>query len=339
MGCSSSSGEGARADRTWTEWLGGPALAVLGGCSGPQSALDAAGRDAERVAELWWWMLGGAAVVWAIVLGAAVYAVRGGPHGERRVRWLVIGGGTVLPTVVLTVLLAHGLSLMPAMLDDGPEGGVRITVTGEQWWWRVRYETLDGRSFELANELVLPVGRRTRLHVRSADVIHALWVPSLGGKIDMIPGRTNVHALEPTRTGVFRGVCAEYCGLSHARMAFYAVVVDDAAYDAWLDAQAAPAHTPDEPLARRGAALFLESGCGACHTVRGTEADGALGPDLTHVGGRRSIGAAVLDGGAASLRRWIAHPAALKPGARMPPYWMLPDDDLAALAAYLEGLR
>src|SRR5690606_16989244 len=143
-----------------------------------------------------------------------------------------------------------------------------------------------GAPVESANELRLPVGQRVELQLTSPDVIHSFWVPALAGKMDMIPGRTNRLVLEPSRTGRFRGVCAEYCGASHTFMAFTVEVREPAAFEAWLTQQAAPAHTTEED---EGAALFLKNGCGACHTVRGTPAAGRVGPDLTHFASRPTL--------------------------------------------------
>jgi cytochrome c oxidase subunit II len=210
-------------------------------CDGPQSALVPAGRDAESIAQLFWWMAGGAIVVWLFVMALAVYAIFSRrAHDPRRVQMLVIGGGALVPFIILSGLLVSGLQMMPALLDDGPDDALRIHVTGHQWWWRVTYEMPDGSRFDLANEIRIAPGRRTPLLLESADVIHSLWVPSLAGKVDLIPGRVNRMAIEPTRTGVFRGVCAEYCGTSHARMLIVVVVVPPAELDAWLEAQKAP---------------------------------------------------------------------------------------------------
>lgn len=319
----------------------GTLLLLLASCDGPQSALSPAGRDAERIAELFWWMTGGAVVIWGVVLGVAVYAVvwKQHAHSDRVAKLLILGGGVVFPTVTLCALLLYGLSMMPPLLDLGPPGGMRVEVAGERWWWRVRYVLEDGRSVELANEIALPIGERVPFALTSPDVIHSFWVPSLGGKMDMVPGRVTHLALEPTQVGIYRGACAEYCGSSHARMNFYARVLPQEAFEAWLAHQMEPARPPRGALEARGAALFLANGCGACHTVRGTDADGTVGPDLTHVGSRYSLGAGILENDVDSFARWIARTEHLKPGVNMPTFHMLEDGDLLAIAAYLEGLE
>lgn len=314
---------------------------LLAGCSGPQSALDPAGRGAERIADLFWWMAAGSVLVWLAVIALALYATRVRPevHSRRRANLLIIGGGTVVPTVVLAGLLTYGLSLMPDLLAPAPEGSLKIEVTGEQWWWRVRYLLPDGEAVELANEIRLPVGEPVEFSLQSPDVIHSFWIPGLGGKMDMIPGRVTRLRLEPTRTGVFRGACAEYCGTSHALMSFAVEILEQEAFARWFAQQAEPAQEPTEPLATQGQTLFLANGCGACHAIRGTAADGVLGPDLTHVGSRLSLGAGILPNEPDAFVRWIAHTEEVKPGVHMPAFGMLPAEDLQALAVYLERLQ
>lgn len=317
------------------------ALVVLTGCDGPLSTLAPAGRAAEQIATLFWWLLGGAVVIWVIVVGLAVYAIRIKPeaHNRRRAGILIIGGGAVLPTLILAAYLTVGLRGLPQLTAVAPEGSLTIHVTGERWWWRVRYEVPGGEDVELANEVRLPVGEPVQFYLETADVIHSFWIPSIGGKIDMVPGRVNRLMLEPTRTGVFMGACAEYCGASHAKMQFYAVVTEREEFDQWLEAQAREAAEPADPLARRGRTQFIANGCGACHAVRGTPARGRIGPDLTHVGSRMSIGAGILLTEPESIRRWIAHTADLKPDVLMPEFGMLPEGDLRAIAAYLSSLQ
>lgn len=325
-----------------TRWgMLGATCVLLMGCHGRQSALAPAGREAAQIAQLFWWMAGGAAIIWTAMIALGIWAVRVRPEwiSERRAAQLIIGGGAVVPTVVLGALLAYGLWILPSQVAPAPEGSLRIAVTGEQWWWRVRYLGPDGGGVDLANEIRLPVGEPVEFVLESSDVIHAFWIPSLAGKRDMIPGRVTRLALTPTRTGVFRGVCAEYCGASHALMSFDVTVLEKAEFSRWLGEQEEPARVPDGPLGIRGQEAFLASGCGACHSVRGTPATGVIGPDLTHVGSRLSIGAGVLGSDEAAFAQWIGEVDALKPGVHMPAFGMLPPEDVRAIAAYLEGLR
>ena len=321
-----------------TCFVSAPALV---GCAGEQSALDPAGRGAERIAELFWWMTGGGTIVFLAVAALTVYAVRAQKSAReaRRAQWFIIGGGVLVPTVVLAGLLVYGLAMLPELLARPPQGSLKIAVTGEQWWWRVRYPLDSGEEIVLANELRLPVGEPVELELDSRDVIHSFWVPALGGKMDMIPGRSTRLVLTPTRTGTFRGVCAEYCGASHALMAFRVVVMEPGEFTQWLDGQHEPAREPTAPLAMEGRGLFHAIGCSACHTIRGTDATGVVGPDLTHVSSRMSLGAGVLPNDPAALARWIAHTDEVKPGVKMPHFGMVPADALLALVAYLESLR
>jgi cytochrome c oxidase subunit 2 len=314
---------------------------AFAGCGGAQSTLAPAGRGAERIASLFWWMTAGSIVIWAGFMALTVYAVYFSrePKGVRGVRRLIVAGGVALPSVVLAGLLTWSLATMPGLLEPAPAGALELHVTGEQWWWRVRYLSPGREPVALANELHFPVNEPVEIRLDSPDVIHSFWIPALGGKTDMIPGRQTRLRLEPTRSGVYRGTCAEYCGASHAFMSFPVVVEEREAFDRWLAAQAAPARSPDTPVAVRGRDVFFESGCGACHAVRGTHAKGVIGPDLTHVGGRRTVGAGRLDNGADALRRFVTHTAQLKPGVLMPAFGMLPRDDLIALATYLESLK
>jgi cytochrome c oxidase subunit 2 len=286
-------------------------------------------------------MTGGAFAVWVLVVWLTWSAMHGrvSRHSERQARFYVIGGGVFFPTIVLAGLLAYGLRMMPELLAPAPLGSVRIFVSGEQWWWRVRYHLPDGDTFELANEIRLPVGEPVEFTLESPDVIHAFWIPSLGGKMDMIPGRSTRLVLHPTREGIFRGQCAEFCGDSHALMAFPVVVMARRAFDDWTQVQARPAAAPMDAKLMRGHDAFLTHGCSACHAVRGTPARGAIGPDLTHVGSRLTLGAGSLSNDPSAFVRWLAETNRVKPGVLMPHYGMLPREEHELLAVYLESLQ
>jgi cytochrome c oxidase subunit II len=328
-------------DRTITRAVAAAALALTA-CAGPQSTLAPAGYAAQRIADLFWAMTIGSVLIWLAVVGLAAHAIyrRRAVQDARSGRRLIVGGGVIFPTIVLALLLGYGLSMLPPLLAAAPAGSLRVSVSGEQFWWRVRYPEHEGGSaFELANELRVPVGAHVELELASTDVIHSFWIPALGGKVDMIPGRTTQLTLLPTRTGVFNGVCAEYCGTSHAFMAFRVVVLERAAFADWRKQQRGPARAPADALAAQGGELFAESGCGACHTVRGTGARGVVGPDLTHFGSRLSLGAGMLPNEPEQLVRWLGRTDRVKPGVLMPHFGMLPEPHLRALAAYLKGLQ
>jgi cytochrome c oxidase subunit 2 len=301
-----------------------------------QSMLEPASNAATLIHELGIWMYAGFGLVLAIVVALTLYGAFSAPRKVAEKRWL-IGGGIVFPSVVLLALLAYGIYVGEAL--SGAEGkNSEVEILGKQWWWDVRYITEKG-DVVLANELRIPVGRPVQIALQSDDVIHSFWVPALAGKVDMIPGRTTRIVLHATAPGVYRGQCAEFCGAQHSWMAFYVVAEPEADYRAWLARQAAPAAEASSPILARGRDVFLREACAGCHTVRGTAAKGKQGPDLTHVGGRLSIGAGVLSNGTAALAAWIADPQHIKPGNLMPDTKTLSGEDLRALASYLESLK
>jgi cytochrome c oxidase subunit 2 len=307
--------------------------AAAAACNPTQSALHPGGEEAAGVANLFWIMTIGGAAVWLIVIGITVYAVLGRrrPQSERFADRFILIGGVAFPTVVLAGLLVVGLALLPAWTEEeAPD--LRVHVGAEQFWWRFAYELPDGSRVETANEIHLPLGT-TEFVITSPDVIHSFWIPALGGKLDAIPGRTNVLRLTATRPGVYRGVCAEFCGLSHALMAFPAIVHAPDDFAGWLAAEARPADTAVDP------APFVANGCGACHVVRGVSEAGSVGPDLTHFASRETIGAGTLPNTEANLRRWITDPDSVKPGAHMPPFDRLAPEELDALVLFLGSLR
>jgi cytochrome c oxidase subunit 2 len=214
-----------------------------------------------------------------------------------------------------------------------------ITITANQWWWRVRYE--DGQAHQIftsANEIHVPVGQPVRLELESDDVIHSFWVPQLAGKTDLIPGQTNYAWLQADRPGDYRGQCGEFCGAQHAHMALQVVAEPPAAFQAWWQAQLAPANpAPAAGPVAAGAAL-VQARCSACHTVRGTDAGGIMGPDLTHLASRLTIAGGTLPNDAQHLAEWISHSQRIKPGTRMPEFALSPGD-LSNVVAYLSTLR
>jgi cytochrome c oxidase subunit 2 len=204
----------------------------------------------------------------------------------------------------------------------------------------VRYESPDGNgAVVLANELRLPANCMVELRLRTTDVIHSFWVPALAGKVDMIPGRENRLLIDARHEGVYRAQCAEYCGTQHARMALEVIVTSPEAFRQWLAREARPAAEPSDSLRGRGRDLFLAGGCGTCHTIRGTGASGTLGPDLTHVGNRRTLAAGTLRNHVGTMAAWIVGAQTLKPGSLMPSMPVYSGEELQAVAAYLSGLE
>ena len=293
---------------------------------GLQSALNPLSPEAAAVARLAWTMAAAGSIILGVVLALAGLALRSQPRWLRTSRSVVVGG-IVFPVIALTALIVVTAGAAPAR----GEPALHIRVIGNQWWWRVQYVDANGRvDFETANEIHLPVGQRVLFRLESADVLHSFWLPTLGGKVDMVPGRVNRLAATPSATGVVRGQCAEYCGGPHALMALFVVVEPADEFARWQTVQRAPARAT-EPL--------FDERCGSCHTVRGTAASGDRAPDLTHVGSRRSIAAGTLATDEAALARFIASSQHVKPESLMPSFTDLGGDDVARLARYLAGLR
>lgn len=306
--------------------------------TGPlHSALDPQGPEAAGIAEIAWVLFGGGAVIFALVLGLAALALFA-PRRWMAERRFVAAGGIVLPVVLLSALLIYTLRSAPRPAADGP-ADVQIEVIGLQWWWRVAYlKGADDIDFLTANEIRVPVGRVVEVRLRSADVLHSFWVPALAGKLDLIPGRDNRLRLTADRPGVFRGQCAEYCGGPHAQMAFLVIAEAPESFEAWRRTQRAPQAGPREGEAGRGSELFLAH-CATCHTVRGTAAEGKLGPDLTHFASRRSLGAALLPNQPDAVAEWVAGSQHLKPGNLMPEFRAFDGEQMRALVAYLGSLE
>jgi cytochrome c oxidase subunit 2 len=302
----------------------------------PIAALDPAGPFAQPLSDLSWLLIAVMFAVLTVVVAftlAALFA-RGALKRIIGGRWLVVSGGLVFPAVVVSLLFVWSIGATNTIVGQPAPGDLRIRVTGEMWWWRVHYLDGDRMLFETANEIHIPVGRTVAFELASNDVIHSFWVPQLGGKMDMVPGRSNFLRLEADRAGRFRGQCAEYCGSAHALMALEVVAEPQAAFDMWAEQQARPAVG-----AGAGWDAFSTSGCGACHTVRGATANGQIGPDLTHLASRRTIAAGILPNEPTTLRRFIRHAGDLKPGLRMPDYDRLPEADVDAIASWLETLE
>jgi cytochrome c oxidase subunit II len=315
---------------------------LLSGCDGAQSVLSPHGPVAQGIATLSWILFSFTTLVFIVVIVSTYLAVRGSDRMRVALRGnrAVIVGGIAFPLVTLTLLLIYGVWLTQASVPTANKpADVRIRVVGEQWWWRVAYLGEDGSVTATANEIHLPTNRVIEFVLTSADVIHSFWVPRLGGKVDMIPGRTTHLRVVADRPGVHRGQCAEYCGGPHALMAFEVVAAAPDEFEKWLARQRAPAPEPANETERAGKALFLAAGCQGCHTVRGTPAAGAIGPDLTHFGSRRSLAAATLARTSENIARFITGNQHIKPENRMPNYRIFSPGELDAITAYLQSLR
>jgi cytochrome c oxidase subunit 2 len=306
-----------------------------------QSALEPRGNNAAVITDLSWVLFVGGGVIFVAVMLVAALAMFA-PRSLRAVlgrSGLIIGGGIAFPIVVLSALLIYSVMAAATLANQNEPAAARVEVTGEMWWWRVRYLDADGKQHvETANEIRIPAGRPVDLLLASNDVIHSFWVPNLAGKIDMIPGHVNKLRIQADAPGVFRGQCAEYCGAQHANMAFHVVAMAPSEYEAWLAAQRAPAREPQNAQLQAGKQYFMHA-CARCHTVRGTEATGTLGPDLTHVGSRSSLAAGTLPNNIGAMAGWIAGSQHIKPENRMPSFNELSGPGLRAVATYMESLE
>ena len=309
---------------------------------GPMSTLVARSDMAHDVLSVYaiitWASLGIAALVFAILVYVLLrFRDRPGAplppqtHGRP---WLEIAW-TIGPAIVLLVIAIPTIQVVFRTQSQAtsPEA-LPVIVRGYQWWWEFHYPSLDVVT---ANELHLPAGRSIVFKLEGPDVIHSFWVPKLGGKRDVVPGRLNAIAFTPDAPDAFWGQCAEFCGTSHANMGFRVVIDAPDAFDRWVQAQRAPAAEPTGDAATAGKTVFAASACVGCHTVRGVST-GRLGPDLTHVGSRRTLAAGMIPNTPEALVPWLRNAPALKPGAKMPPF-ALSDDQANALAAYLTSLK
>jgi cytochrome c oxidase subunit 2 len=294
----------------------------------PMNYVQTSGTQALQIQPLLWGLtILSVVVVVIIALLVVTGVIIRGRSGETRdvpigrsgngPLWIYVGVG--ITTVVLVFFTGWTVVTMAGISSPPAPAALTIAVTGHQWWWEFTYTDPDHPSaqFVTANEIHIPVGVPVAFALKSADVIHSFWIPALGGKIDLIPGRTNTMWLEAEKPGVYRGQCAEYCGLEHAQMALRVIADTPDDYEAWRENQLAEAVAPKGALQTAGEQQFVLR-CGACHAVRGTPAGGIVGPDLTHLMSRETIAAGMLTNNAANLSGWIADPQAIKPGAKMP---------------------
>jgi cytochrome c oxidase subunit II len=315
---------------------------MAAGCADAPASIAPQGPMAGEIARLWWILLGlGGAVYLAVMafLGLALWRRRRAGQvsnaGGRRDGSIILLGGIVMPAVVLLVVLGVTISTLLAVAAPPLRDDLTVHVIGRQWWWEVHY---PNQQVTTANEIHIPVGVPVHFELSSQDVIHSFWVPELAGKLDMIPGQTNRFWLQADRAGEYTGLCAEFCGIQHAKMLLTVVAMPEAEFTAWVEQQRQPVTVPSGELAARGEQVFLDSGCAHCHTIRGTNATGDLGPDLTHLASRRTLGAGIVANNLGTLSGWVVDPQRIKPGNLMPATPMA-GDELHALLAYLSSLE
>jgi cytochrome c oxidase subunit 2 len=330
----------------------------LVGCVTLQSTSNAHGPAAHSIARLSHAMsitfLITIAIMWAL-LGIALSKNRGSLKEHMPIEvgggqaWVGIGG-IAIPLLVLSIFFFLGLDLLADFPIHGDHGAINmgsmtakskpdILIIGHQWWWEVHYLGDPDQQITTANEIHIPVNRPVNIELRSADVIHSFWVPSLHGKVDLLPGNVNFIRIEASEAGSYLGQCAEYCGKQHANMHILVIAQAPAAFDTWLANQRKPGVQPSTPDTLTGQEAFHSGPCSQCHTVRGTSASGKFGPDLTHIGIREQIGSDTFPNNNAYLEGWITNAQSLKPGCKMPNITEYSGAQLRSLVAYLRQLQ
>ena len=315
-----------------------------------QSALEPSGPQAAKIANLWWLAFVIASAVYLATMGALWWAARRARRRELRGEQLAdadaeprmtrgVTWATAATVVILLVFLATDLSVGRTLSPVPDKHPLTIEVIGHQWWWEVSYaDTSAHGRFTTANEIHVPTGRPILFVLESQDVIHSIWAPNLAGKKDLIPGYTQSWWFQADTAGLYRGQCAEFCGLQHAKMAFHVVAESPERYARWVSRQQQPAVNATDSVASRGRELFLTGSCAMCHSIEGTPAGSHVGPDLTHVASRRTIAAGTLPNTRGALAGWIVDPQRIKPGTHMPANQLKPQD-LDALLTYLQTLE
>lgn len=301
--------------------------------------MEPASPPARTIAQLGWLFFILGTIIFVAVMAYLLYALLRSRQSETRSpagTWVVIIAGMIIPGIILTVLFIFNTNALGQVAaPNEADTELVIEITGNQWWWEVTYPE---QQFETANEIHIPVGRPVLLHLRSQDVIHSFWVPDLHGKRDLIPGQDNEFWIQADEPGVYLGLCAEYCGTQHAKMQFYVIAEEEADFNDWIAQMQQPAPAPESESAQRGLEVFLSADCVQCHAIEGTDATGDLGPDLTHLAARQTIGAGILPMTRGNLGGWVADPQQIKPGVYMPSS-NLSGEDLNALLDYLMSLQ
>jgi cytochrome c oxidase subunit 2 len=334
-----------------------PLLATVNGPSQNLSIFDPVSPPAESIRNLSVLVLAITGFIFVAVEGILIYAIvrfrrgvgAGGMeppqvYGSKpiEIAWTAAPALIVFVLGLVTARTIWEVNVPPPRPKVG-DNALFVTVVGRQWWWEYTYDHYDGRAlgFTTANELHMPVSevgvaRPVYLTLKSADVAHSFWVPRLAGKIDLIPGRENSMWFQTDRVGLHLGQCAEYCGTQHANMLIR--VVADSANDfaRWLENEQKPA--VENPEDRAGRSAFLAQSCVNCHRVRGTRALGGYAPDLTHLMGRRTLAAGMVENSPENLRSWVADPQPIKPGCLMPAFG-LGEREREDIVHYLLTLR
>jgi cytochrome c oxidase subunit 2 len=332
--------------------LAGPRFALmLAQFTGEHNSLHAAGPQASHIEWLYWVIFWITFVAFVLTIAgftraaakthssaAEMLPVSTDPEGDRRATWAV---GSAVAITVFTLFAVLFMSVITGKKVEGltSNNPVTIQVTGHQWWWEIQYPNPQAdQTVTTANEIHVPVGKPVVILTNSDDVIHSFWAPSVHGKRDLLPGYSSAFWIQIDKPGTYPGRCAEFCGLQHAHMGFSIVAEDENTFEQWEQQQLKPATDPGDPNAARGKQVFLTHACIMCHTIRGTDAGSKMGPDLTHLASRKMIAAETLPNTPGALAGWIIDPQRIKPGNKMAPNPLEPDD-LQALIAYLQTLQ
>jgi cytochrome c oxidase subunit II len=330
---------------------------LLSGCAGVQSSLDPAGPQSNQIARIWWLMFSILSAIFLVVMATLAIAtwrrrasadnepkeqlvLKPDAGSESRMSTLVLSSVVITVFILFILLISSfltGRSLHSLAASNSQP--LTIDITGQQWWWQIKYENdVPSQMVTTANEIHIPLGRVVQFKLKSNDVIHSFWVPNLHGKTDLVPGHIAATWIRADRPGIYRGQCAEFCGHQHAHMAFTVIAESEEQFKHWYDSQLLAAAQPVNIQLARGQQVFMSSTCIMCHRIQGTDAGGAVGPDLTHIGSRQTIAAGTLENTRDNLAKWILDSQAIKPGNRMPPN-PLNAEDLGALLDYLQSLK
>jgi cytochrome c oxidase subunit 2 len=335
-----------------------PALVALYLCScggaSIQNSLHPGGPQTERLSNLWWLMFWVCTAVYVSVMIAVFFALKKRTNESQLMsspiltppienelkRRNVVISSVIITVVILFVLLLVSFSVGRSLTAElAHKNAITVEITGHQWWWEVRYQDPSASNiFTTANEIHIPVGMPVTFQLRGGDVIHSFWVPNLMGKKDLIPGKIATVWLQADQPGVYRGQCAEYCGLQHAHMALWIVAEPEEQFNAWRQNQVQTSVAPATDTQRLGQQVFLSSACVMCHAINGTSAGANFGPNLTHVASRHTIAAATLPNTREHLTQWIVDSQKIKPGNKMPQN-NLSSENLNALLDYVQSLK
>lgn len=326
---------------------------LLTGCSltiqdGVLDSLAPEGPIAEDLAGLFWLVFWIATAVFVLVQGGLIYLLirfraRKGDetepkqiHGNAKLEvvW------TIIPVLILAAIAVPTVQRVFKYTECAPDA-YHVNVIGHQWFFEFQY---PDTGIWTANELVIPVNQEVCLSMESEDVIHNFWIPKLNGKRYLIPGQETTLLMLADEPGEYFGHCAEFCGLSHARMRMRVIAVEAPDFAAWQAGQLEEAAVPAAgSLEADGLDLFQGLACSGCHLIRGVNNSAisnviAIGPELTHFASRGSFAGSTLEAeDPDALAKWLADPPEWKPGSFMPNL-DLTAAQIEALEAYLRSL-